>query len=123
MMTIAFGCVVIALFFPYLFTILAKRAKPGYNNHYPRDYLASLDGWPKRAHCVQMNSFEAFPAFAAGVIIAHLQGAPQHTVDMLAMAFIVLRIIYALFYLTDKASLRSLAWALGFVCTLSLYFV
>jgi len=90
MMTIAFGCVVIALFFPYLFTILAKRAKPGYNNHYPRDYLASLDGWPKRAHCVQMNSFEAFPAFAAGVIIAHLQGAPQHTVDMLAMAFIVL---------------------------------
>jgi uncharacterized MAPEG superfamily protein len=47
------------------------------------------------------------------VIIAHLKGAPQPRVDMLAMVFVAARIAYLGFYLADRSTLRSLAWFVG----------
>ncbi len=38
------------------------------------------------------------------------------------MAFVVLRIAYIAFYVTDRATLRSLAWALALVVNLLLFF-
>ena len=36
----------------------------GYDNSNPREFLDKLQGRAKRAHYAQLNSFEAFPAFA-----------------------------------------------------------
>lgn len=119
-MTIAYWCVLAAAVFPYAFTIFAKSAGR-YNNHAPRDYLAKLEGVHKRANWVQMNSFEAFPPFAAAVIIAHLAQANQNTVDMLAVAFLVCRTLYGIAYLADQAALRSVIWFAGLGCVVGLF--
>lgn len=121
-MTIAYWCVLIMIVFPYLFTALAKTGA-GFNNHDPREYLSRLSGWRKRAHFIQLNSFESTPAFAVAIIIAHLLHAPQPTLDKLAIAFVIIRVIYAICYLSDLALLRTLFWGAGLACVIALFFI
>ena len=71
----------------------------------------------------QLNAFEAFPLFAAAVIIAHLARADQAWINGFAVAFIGLRIAYTLAYLYDKPTLRSLVWAGGLLCVIGLFVV
>lgn len=121
-MTTAYSCVLIMIIFPYIFTVLAKSGG-GYNNHTPREYLEKLTGWRRRAHYVQLNTFEAAPAFGLAVIIAHLTHAHQMTLDNLAIAFVISRAVYGLCYLADKSILRSLAWTAGFACIIWLFVI
>ena len=121
-MTIAYWCVLIMILFPYLFTLLAKSGT-GFNNSNPREYLEKVEGWRKRAHWVQVNNFETFPAFAAAVIIAHLLQADQTMVNRLAIGFVIARTLHAIYYLANKASLRTLFWFLGLGCVLALFFI
>jgi len=76
-----------------------------------------------RAHWAHLNSFEAFPPFAAAVLIAQQLGAAQGRIDLLAIAFVVLRVLYGICYLADQATLRSLVWAAGFACTVALFVI
>jgi uncharacterized MAPEG superfamily protein len=85
--------------------------------------LWKLEGMPKRANWAQQNAYEAFPPFAAAVIVAHLTGSAQATVDMLAGVFIVVRILHGVFYITDKATLRTLAWLVGFGISVALFLI
>jgi uncharacterized MAPEG superfamily protein len=119
-MTIAYWCVLVAAILPYPIAMLAKATK-GYDNAAPREHLAHADGFRKRANWAQLNAFEAFPPFAAAVIIAQLQHASQATVDTLALAFITMRLLHALFYITNKPTLRSLVWSLGFLAVIGLF--
>ena len=125
-MTVALWCVLIAIFLPYVCTIVAK-ISGGFklrDNHDPRDFLDSVDGVARRAHAAQMNSFEVMPAFAAAVIVAHLVGTAQLvTVNVLAVLFITSRLLYIICYLADWAMLRSLVWALGMALIASFFFV
>jgi len=121
-MTIAYWCVLAAIILPYFFTVLAKSGR-GFNNSIPRQYLASLKGWRQRANWAQLNSFEALPGFIAGVIISQQLGVSQLTIDTLAIVFIIMRLLYGVCYIGDKASLRSLCWAIALGCVISLFIV
>lgn len=120
-MTIAYWCVLAASVLPLVWTAVAKFSGPGFDNHAPRLFQARLEGFRARAHWAHQNSFEAFPPFAAAVIIAHLAGVAQDRIDALALAFIALRVVYGLLYLADWALLRSVAWTAAFVCVIKLY--
>lgn len=122
-MTLAFWCILIAGLMPFLFTSAAKFSGGRYNNYKPREWLDRLEGWQKRAHWVQLNSFEAFPFFAAGVIVAQMAGAAQATIDGLAVTYILLRLIYGLCYIFDKAVLRSLVWTAALGCVVAMFVV
>lgn len=122
-MTIALWCILVAAFLPLVWTAVAKFSGPGFNNKRPREFLESLDGFRKRAHWAQLNSLEAFPPFAAAVLVAeHLQ-AQQDRVDLLALSFIGLRIAYGICYLGNWATLRSLVWLLAVGCVVGLFVV
>lgn len=126
-MTIAYWCVLVALFLPYLSTATAKAVSGGFSprhNHDPRALLDNLSGLGRRANNAQLNSFEVTPAFSAAVIIAHLAGgAEQPLIDQLAIAFVVSRILYFLCYLADWATLRSLVWFANMGLIISLFVV
>lgn len=126
-MTLAYWCVLIAIVLPYLGTASAKFLGPGYGaraNRDPRAFLATLEGWRKRAGNAQLNGFEVTPAFAAAVIIAHLAGgAEQALLDRLAVAFVVSRIVYFACYLADWGPLRSLVWFVGMGLIAALFVV
>ncbi|MCU1752638.1 MAPEG family protein [Pseudomonas sp. NPDC087697] len=125
-MTVALWCVLIAIFLPYVCTSIAKiGGKFGLrDNHDPRDFLESLDGFARRAHWAQLNSFEVTPAFAAAVIVAHLAGnAELVTINVLSVLFITSRLLYIICYLADWAILRSLVWFVGMGLIASFFFV
>jgi uncharacterized MAPEG superfamily protein len=129
-MTIAQLCLLVACALPAICAGLAKskgagkrRRDGGFDNNSPREWLARLDGWPARANAAQANSWEALPIFIAGLFVAHQHQAAQATVDALALGFIAARLAYIGLYVADKATLRSLVWAVGVAACAALFFV
>lgn len=122
-MTTAYWCMLIAAFLPLAFTGVAKFSGPGFNNNRPRDFQAELTGFRQRAHWAHLNSFEAFPPFAAAVLMAHQLGLTQSTLDQLAIGFIVARLAYFAFYVADMAALRSLAWGAATASWVAMFFL
>lgn len=121
-MTTALWMVLLAVLLPYLWAVLAK-VGPGYDNRAPREFLANVTGWRKRADWAQQNSFEALAGFAAAAIIAHIVVGPNARADALAIGFIAFRLLHGLLYILDKGTLRSLAWIGAFSCVVGLFLV
>ena len=127
--TVAYACVLLAaVLLPYACAYLAKsggfgrsRKQGGYDNADPRGWLARQDGWQARANAAQANSFEALPFFIGAVIIAHQLGAPQTRIDILAVLFVTLRIIYIAMYVAGLPTARSAMWALAFLANLGIF--
>ncbi len=122
-MTTAHWCILGAGLMPFIWTLLAKSSSlRTFDNNKPRLFLDRLQGWPQRANWAQMNSFEAFPLFAAAVLVALQVGkiAPQ-MLDTLAVTYLISRVIYGVFYLLDWGWLRTLAWFVGVGCCISLF--
>ena len=120
-MTIAYWCVLIAAVIPLLAIAIAKAGAERYNNRDPRTWLSKQQGYRARAAAAQSNSFEAFPFFAAAVIIADMTHSPQARVDMLAVVFVLARIIYVTCYLADWPRARSLVWAVGLAMCIAIF--
>jgi len=121
-MTIALWCVFAAGILPYLATMTAKAGLKDYDNNEPRAGIdQKLQGYRARAYAAQLNGFEAFPFFAAAVIIAHVLHGPQRLVDILALIFIAARIVYLLFYLGAKGTFRSLVWTVGYASVIAIF--
>lgn len=112
----------IAGILPYAFIGYAKFGAGGYDNRRPREFLEGLkEGRAKRAHYAQLNAFEAFPFFAAAVIIAHLTPMPQSQINVISVVFILFRIAHGVFYILDKHLERTVAWFGGFLSILTLF--
>lgn len=92
----------------------------GYDNRNPREQQAALKGWGARALAAHQNMFEAFPVFAAGVLVTQVTNVQGMTIDLLAGLFIVTRVLYTVLYLIDLHAMRSLVWMVGFGCSLAL---
>jgi uncharacterized MAPEG superfamily protein len=112
-MTTALWCVMAAGLLPYAAAGAAKWGFAGYDNKNPRAWLAHQTGFRARGNAAQANSFEAFPFFATAVLTASWNHAPQGSLDLLAMAFIVARMLFLIAYLADWASFRSVCWLIG----------
>ena len=122
-MTTAHWCILGAGLMPFLWTILAKSSSlRTFDNNNPRIFLERLQGWPQRANWAQINSFEAFPLFAAAVLVALQVGnIDSQTLDTLAVTYLISRLIYGVFYLLDWGWLRTLVWFVGVGCCISLF--
>ena len=124
-MIVAFWCVLVAGVMPLSCAYFAKfgpaETSDRFDNRTPREWLGRQTGFRARANAAQANGFEAFPLFAAGVIVCVLQHVPVPTIDLLAVVFVVSRVFFIVFYLTDRATLRSFAWLVGFLATVGLF--
>ncbi|MBF8744300.1 hypothetical protein E2H86_03590 [Pseudomonas putida] len=126
-MTVALWCILIALLLNPLCALIAKVSSGRFglkDNHDPRAFLDTLSGLPRRAHAAQQNGYEAFPAFAAAVLVADIVGnAEQVTQDVLGVLYITSRLLYIICYLADWAALRSLTWFAGLALIVSFFVV
>ena len=120
-MSTAYWCVLVAALMPYVATSIAKAGGERYSNRHPRLWLDRQQGFRARANAAQANSFEAFPFFAAAVIVAHLTAAPQDRIDALAVIFVVARAVYLVCYLADWHWARSVVWLVGLLATLTIF--
>jgi uncharacterized MAPEG superfamily protein len=118
-------CILVAYFLAYLphFLALGHRVKlpGGFENNYPRDQTARLEGWAKRASAAHQNGLETFAPFAIATVVASSSHATAQTVTMLTIAFVVLRALYVALYIANLAALRSLVWTCSIATTATLF--
>ena len=121
-MTIAYACVLVMGLLPYVAAGIAKKGFEQYDNAMPRQWLAKQTGFRARANAAQANIFESLPLFFAAVIIAHLEHAPQHAVDLLSIIFVLSRIAYLICYVANWPTLRSIIWSIGIISVIAIFF-
>lgn len=88
----------------------------GYDNRHPRAQQQRLTGVGARAVAGHYNAFEAFPLFAAAVLLVIATNQITALNQTLAIAFVVLRIAYQILYLMNWDKLRSLVWLFALLC-------
>ena len=123
-MTIAEWCVFGTLML-YLLTIASAKwiGYRKFDNSRPRDPAFYEEPIRARALGAHQNGIEAFPFFAAAVLLAEFRLAPQHYIDELAVLFLIVRIAYVFTYLGNRPTLRSILWSLGFAINIAIFFL
>jgi uncharacterized MAPEG superfamily protein len=128
--TIAYWCVLAMAILPIICAGLSKksgfgkrRTEGGYDNADPREWQARQEGFSARANAAQANTFESLPFFFAAVIIAHQLSAYQLRLDVLALVFVVLRVLYVMMYLAGMATMRSGIWTAAFAVNIAILFL
>ena len=123
-MTVAFWTLLVAIVFPWLMAFIKKSSlasNGAYNNSAPRAQSEKLHGVSRRALWAEQNSFEILPGYIAAIVVAHMTGANQAYIDLLALLFISSRALYAQCYLMNWATLRSIVWVAGLGCIVGLF--
>ena len=127
--TVAYWCVLVMALMPVVCAGIAKSGmmgtpprEGGYDNDNPRSWLSRQTDWRARANSAQANTFEALPFYFAAVIIAHQLQAPQWRIDLLALAFVALRVAYVAAYVRNMANLRSAVWVIALLVNVGLLF-
>ena len=119
-MPIAYWCVLIAALLPIALVSYAKLGVES-DNRYPREDYDNLPPAKRRAYAAHQNAYENFPFFAAAVIIAMTLGAAPATVNMLAVAYVAIRIVHGLLYINNVPSLRSLMFLAGLIVNIAIF--
>lgn len=107
----------------YLLTVAPAKAFGfrTFDNANPRDPSFYTPGIRARALGAHLNGIETFAFFAAAVLLAEFRNQPQHWIDSLAVAFLMVRFAYVLAYLSDRPTLRTVLWNLGFLVNTAIF--
>lgn len=108
---------------PYLAripTIRGQIALGGYDYHNPRAQQAKLDGLALRANAAHQNSFEALQLYLAAVAACGFSGLTDDWMQLLALGFLLCRVLFIVLYWLDQAYLRSAVWVLGTLMILAM---
>lgn len=116
-MTIAFWCVFVAAMLPYVPFQFVR----GLDARNTRAGVKELSGLSARAHAAHLNAFEAFPPFAAAVVISHLALGANVWSNILATLFIVARLAHMGYYLADRQPPRSAAFSIGVLLIIAIF--
>ncbi len=108
------------IYLPFL-VVAYGRLQMGYDMSAPRAMFDKLPAFAQRATWAHQNSFETFIVFAAAAITAYITGQDSPLVAGSAIAFVVARLFYSIFYILDVPILRSLMFAVGSTSTAILF--
>jgi uncharacterized MAPEG superfamily protein len=70
----------------------------------------------QRATWAHQNSFEAFMIFAAAALMAYVTGQNSSLATGAAIAFVIARSLYSVFYILNIPVGRSLMFGIGSAC-------
>jgi uncharacterized MAPEG superfamily protein len=107
----------------FLLTIAPVKAV-GYktfDNSNPRDPTFYKSDMAARALGAHLNGIETFPFFAIAVLLAEFRHLPQSLIDKLAVAFVVIRLLFIFAYLGNRSTIRTLLWNLGFAVNAAIF--
>ena len=111
---------VLLTYFPYLFVATA-RFQVGYDMSAPRAMLDKLPPYAQRATWAHQNSFEALIIFTAAALMAYVTGVESDWAKTSAIAFLISRFLFSLFYIFDIPPLRSLMFGIGSASSFTLF--
>jgi uncharacterized MAPEG superfamily protein len=112
----------VLIYVPFLVVGLA-RFQIGYDMSAPRDMISNLPAYAKRATWAHENSFESFILFAPAALMAYITGQDSAIALGAAIAYLIARLAYSLFYILDWPRWRSLMFAIGSTSTFILFVI
>lgn len=118
-MLLVYWFILLAALMPYSVVQIARG--PKFDNAKPRDTYAHAEGRQKRAYNAHLNSLEAFPIFAAAVLVAVQGGAANWVLNLLAFGWLLARCGYIYAYLKDMPRERSALWALAMILNVAMF--
>ncbi len=124
-MTIPFWCILAVILMPILLAFLGGyyrgKAFGQADNKNPRAQVAQLEGVGARTYAAQANAWEAALLFTAAVLTSHLAGLSAAAATPWALAFVVFRVLHAIFYIRDIDMARSGVFVGSLVCVIALF--
>jgi uncharacterized MAPEG superfamily protein len=124
-MTIPFWCLLAVLLLPIFLAFLGGyyrgKAFGTADNKNPRAQVAQLEGAGARTYAAQANAWEASLLFTAAILTSHLAGLSAEAATPWALAFVVFRVLHAIFYVQDLDKARSAAFLGSLVCVIALF--
>lgn len=93
------------------------------DNNYPRVQQAQLSGIGARVQGAQMNAWEALIIYTMVNFIALASGLDMNSLNKVAIAFAMLRVLHAVFYIANLAWFRSSVFVLSMFCCLYIVFL
>jgi uncharacterized MAPEG superfamily protein len=111
---------VILTYAPFLVVGFA-RAKIGYDTSAPRAMFDKLPPYAQRATWAHQNGFEALIIYSAAALMAYVTGVESSWAMIAAIAFLIARSFYSVFYIANIPILRSLMFAVGSVSGWTLF--
>ena len=111
---------VVLIYLPFT-SVGYARISVGYDMGAPRAMFDKLPDYAKRATWAHENTFEAFTIFAPAALMAYVTGQNSSLAIGAAIAFVVVRLLYSLFYIFNIPLARSLMFAIGVLCSGTLY--
>ena len=123
-MTVAEWCIFASLMLSLLSIASVKWLRFGrFDNSKPRDPAFYESPFAARALGAHQNGIEAFPFFAAAVLLAEFRACPQNLINELAILFVIVRIAYVFTYIGNRPTLRSILWSIGFAINIAIFFL
>ncbi len=111
---------VILTYAPFMVVGFA-RAKIGYDTSAPRAMFDKLPPYAQRATWAHQNCFEALIIFSAAALMAYVTGVESTWASIAAIAFLVSRLFYSVFYILDIPLARSLMFGIGSLASYTLF--
>jgi uncharacterized MAPEG superfamily protein len=108
------------IYLPFLVVGYA-RMRVGYDVSAPRAMFDKLPLYGKRATWAHQNSFEAFTIFAPAALMAYVTGQNSALAIGCAIAFVIARFFYSIFYIANIPLARSLMFGIGTFCSATLF--
>lgn len=124
-MTVPFWCLLAVILMPIVLSFVGGYhrgkafGKP--DNKNPRAQIAQLEGAGARTYAAQANAWEAALLFTAAVLTSALAGLSAEAAAPWALAFVVFRVLHAIFYIRDLDKARSGAFLGGLACVIALF--
>ncbi len=100
------------VYLPFLIVALG-RVKVGYDPATPRAMFDKLPDYAKRATWAHQNSFESFALFAAAALMAYVTKVDSPLAVQVAIAYVIARFFFSVFYILNVPLLRSLMFGIG----------
>lgn len=111
---------VVLTYAPFL-VVAWGRFKAGYDQSAPRAMFEQLPDYAKRATWAHQNSFEALIIYGLAALMAYATGVESTWAKIAAIAWVVARSLYSVFYIINIPLGRSLMFAIGSLCGWTLF--
>jgi uncharacterized MAPEG superfamily protein len=96
------------------------RFQTGYNRAAPRAEFDKLPPYAQRATWAHQNAFESFMTYTAGALMAYVTQVDSLLAIGAAIAYLIARSLYPLFYILNLPALRSMMFGIGSAATATL---
>ena len=111
---------VVLTYLPFLVVGFA-RARLGYDTSAPRAMFDKLPAYAQRATWAHQNSFEVLIIYTSAAIMAYVTGVESPWAEKVAIAFVIARLFYSVFYILDIPIARSLMFGIGSAASATLF--